>query len=62
MKKVAIEYVDGQRAILCKTGKMKPFILTDICINIMEHKSWSSGLEGIPLPTIRKCHHPEIDK
>ena len=62
MTKAAIEYADGQRTIFFKTEKMKPYILTDICIDIMEHKSWSSGLEGIPLPIIRECHHPEIDK
>ena len=62
LTKAAIEYADGKRTIFCKTEKMTPFILTEICINIMEHKSWSSGLEGIPLPMIRECHHPEIDK
>ena len=62
MTKAAIEYADGQRTIFFKTEKMKPYILTEICIDIMEHKSWSSGLEGIPLPIIRECHHPEIDK
>ena len=62
MTKAAIEYADKERTIFFKTEKMKPFILTEICIDIMEHKSWSSGLEGIPIPMIRECHHPEIDK
>ena len=62
MKQAAIEYDDGKRTIFCKTEKMKPFILTEICINITEHKPWSSGLEGIPLPTPRECHHQKPDK
>ena len=59
LTKTAMKYADGGRTIYCKTEKMKPFILTEICIDIMEHKSWSSGLEGIPLPTLRPCHHLE---
>ena len=62
MKKAAIDYADGKRTMFCKTEKMKPYILTDICIDLTEPKSLSSGLEGIALPTTKECIHSNKTK
>ena len=56
MKKRAMEDIDGKRSVSCKTTQMKPYILSEICINTTEDLgNLENGCQ--PLPTAKPCHH-----